>query len=198
MISKISESITNKLILKHHIDDKDYDIYVYSIFMLLSFLCFVLLSCAFGFLFNCFFESLIFGLSFQFIRKYGGGYHAKTERLCMFLTAFSCVVSIIIIKLIQFFMLDNYILILTIFSVCVSCAIVPLATPENPLSENEFRCFRKISRTINIVMLFIVVFSFLLEIERVFAPCCMSLILESILLVAGKVKKIRMDKSEKT
>lgn len=196
MISKISESITNKLILKYNIDDKDYEVYVYSMFMMLSFLYFVVFSCAFGFLFDCFLESLIFGFSFQIIRKYAGGYHAKTERLCMLLTSFSCVASIIIIKLIQYFVLYDYILILTFLSVCLSCAIVPLDTPENPLSKNEFRCFRKISITINLVMFLIVIFSFLFEIERVFTPCCMSLILESVLLLAGKAEKIRMGKCE--
>lgn len=198
MISKISESLTNKILLKYNIDYKDYDIYVYSMFMLLSFLYFVVLSCAFGFIFDCFLESLIFSFSFQIIRKYAGGYHAKTERVCMLLTSFSCVVSILIIKLIQYFMLNDYILILTIFSVCLSCAIVPLDTPENPLSKNEFRCFRKISITINLVMFLIVIFSFLFEIEIVFTPCCMSLILEGVLLIAGKAKKIRMGKCGET
>lgn len=189
MISKLSKIITNKLIQKYSIDEEDYDVYVYSIFMILSFLFFVILSCSLGVMLNCFSESLFFSLSFQLLRKYAGGYHAKTEKLCIVLTSFSSFISIVLMRLILYFEIYNHALILSIVFVGIMCVLVPIDTPENPLSKEEERYFRKISIFIILVMFLILIISFLLKIERIFVACCMSLVLEGVLLLAGKLKK---------
>lgn len=192
MISKISESITNKLLVKYNIDNNDFDIYTYGVFMFISFLYYVILSCILGIVFNCLFESLLFSLSFQLVRKYAGGYHAKTEKFCLILTSSSCVMSTVMIKLFQITGIGTLVFILTLGFVIFSCVMVPIDTPENPLAEVEVMHYRKISIIIILVLFLIVICSFLLQIEKIFAPCCISLILEGILLVAGKIQKIRV------
>ncbi len=188
MISKLSKIITNKLILKYNIDNEDADVYAYSIFMVLSFLFFVVLSCSLGIALNCFFESLVFSISFQLLRKYAGGYHARTEKMCIILTSVSSFASIILMRLAQSIELYNVALILSVFLGVVICVLAPIDTPENPLSKDEMIYFRKISVCIVLVIFLILIISFVLKIEKIFVACCMSFVLEGILLLAGKLK----------
>ena len=79
-----------------------------------------------------------------------------------------------------------------IFSLC------PLDTPEKPLTDKEFKYFRKVSWLILLVIVAAIVLSYVFKFQIVTVPCCLSLILESILLVAGKIKRVSQKNNAKT
>lgn len=194
MINNLSTRITEQLISSNTIKQEDRDLYIYGIFMLLSQLMFILLTVAFGFVLNCVIESIVFYIAFQFIRRYAGGYHAKTEARCEImstLSIFACLAVIRLSKTYDFYILMLCLAIVAAILIAVFC---PLDTPEKPLSEKEFKYFRKISWIILSVITIAVIISFCFRFNIIFAPCCMSLILESILLIAGKIKRIYQDK----
>ena len=63
--------------------ESDYDTYVYGAHKILSTGVAVAVTLAQALLFHCFWETLIFILSFLSVRKRTGGYHAETEWGCL-------------------------------------------------------------------------------------------------------------------
>lgn len=189
MINKLSIRLTNILLSKGGITNEDRELYIYGFFVIISHFIYLFLTCIFGLLFNCFFESMIFYIAFQFIRRYAGGYHAKTETRCEILSTLSILVSIVVVRATKIYDIKTVLIFLTIISVVCIFLFCPLDTPEKPLTEKEFKYFRKISLIILLVITVVIVISYFSKINTIFSPCCMSLILESLLLIAGKFKK---------
>lgn len=190
MINNLSALLTDKLLAKGSITEDERELYIYGFFMLLSHIMYFVLACIFGILFKCFIESIIFYVAFQFIRRYAGGYHAATETRCEILSTLSIIASIGIIKLSKIYDFKTTLLIITLISMVIIFIFCPLDTPEKPLTEKEFKYFRKISWIILLVISIAIIVSYFFKFNLLFAPCCISLILESILLIAGKIKKI--------
>ncbi len=190
MISKLSARLTDKLLSNGTIGDEDKELYIYGLFMLLSQLLFFIIACIFGLILNCIIESIIFYISFQFIRKYAGGYHASTEARCETLSTLSILACIAVIRLSKFYDFQTVLLLITILSAVCIFVFCPLDTPEKPLSDKEFKYFRKVSWIILFVNVAVIAVSYVFKFQMVLVPCCLSLILESVLLVAGKVKRV--------
>lgn len=191
MINNLSALLTDKLLAKGSITEDERELYIYGFFMLLSHIMYFVLACIFGILFKCFIESIIFYIAFQFIRRYAGGYHAATETRCEILSTISIFASIGIIKLSKIYDFKNTLLIITLISMVIIFILCPLDTPEKPLTDKEYKYFRKISWIILLVIFTTIIVSYFFKFNLLFIPCCISLILESILLIAGKIKKIK-------
>ncbi len=197
MINNLSARLTDKLLSKGSITEDERELYIYGLFMLISQLLYLVLACIFGLLFQCFIESIAFYVAFQVIRRYAGGYHAATETRCEILSTLSIIASIGIIKLSKIYDFKTILLFITLVSVVLIFFLCPLDTPEKPLSEKEFKYFRKISWIILLVISSIIIVSYFFKFNILFTPCCVSLILESILLVAEKIKRVPQEKSVK-
>jgi accessory gene regulator B len=190
MINKLSKYLTEKLLSNGDIDKNEQELYVYGLFMLISHLMLFVLSCIFSLIFGCLFEGISFYIAFQLIRKYAGGYHASTETACEIMSTLSVLVCIIFIKLSITYSFQLPLLIITIISAVTIFVLCPLDTPEKPLTKKEYHYFRKISWVILLVLLALMILSYIFKWKVLFAPVCLSLILESILLIAGRIKKI--------
>lgn len=191
MISKLSEKITNTLVVKNTISEDDRELYEYGFFMLFSNLYFIVITCIFGLIFGVFFESLIFFISFMLIRKYAGGYHAKTETRCQIVSTLSILISILVIRFVNFDGISVILLAITAISSILIFAFAPLDTPEKPLSKKEKNYFRKISYIILVILdvLFIVAYNFSWNI--VFVPISVAILFESILISFGKISSLK-------
>lgn len=199
MISRLSERIVKCLLKQSDIKDDEQDLYQYGFFILLSQILYLIIACIIGILLGAFFESIIFYIAFQFIRRYAGGYHASTETRCEVMSTLSILACIGVIRLSKSYDFQFALLVVSIVSAVSIAVLCPLDTPEKPLSEKEFKYFRKISWLILSVIFLVVAISYFVQLKWLqifFAPCCLSLILESLLLTAGKVKKLTLNKSE--
>lgn len=189
MINHLAERLVKKLLSNGTIDEEDRELYIYGLFILLSQIMFFIITAVFGLALGCIVESIVFYVAFQFIRKYAGGYHASTEARCEIMSTLSILACIVVIRLEKQFDFQMVLLIAAAISaVCIFC-FCPLDTPEKPLSEKEFKYFRKISWIILFVITGAILISYVLKLELVSVPCCMSLILEAILITAGKISK---------
>lgn len=194
MINNLSQKLTEKFLKKGIIEKDEQELYVYALFILISTLMLFIITCVFGLIMKCFFESVIFFIAFQFIRKYAGGYHASTETRCEIMSSISMIASVVVIMLAKMYDLRILLLSLAVLAAVLIMVFCPLDTPEKPLSEKEFRYFRKISWIILLIIFSLAVISYFFKVRVLFAPCCVSLILESILITAGKTKKIISNK----
>lgn len=190
MINKLSTILTNNLLSKGLISTDERDLYIYGLFMLLSEALFSILACLTGIIFKCFFESVIFFISFMLIRRFAGGFHAKTETVCEILSSLAIIGSIALIKLSKIYDMKTALLCIALVCTVVIFILCPLDTPEKPLSDKEFKHFRKISRLILTCIIACALVSFHFKFDIVFTPCCISIILESILITFGKINRI--------
>lgn len=197
MINKLSTRLTERLLSNGTISDEDKDLYIYGLFMLFSHLMFFIIACIFGLILGCIFESIIFYIAFQFIRRYAGGYHAKTETRCEILSTLSILCCIVLIKLSKMYDIRIALLSISLVFTVLIFIFCPLDTSEKPLSDKEFKYFRKVSWLILLVIVTVIIVSYFLKLNILITPCCMSLILESILLTSGKIKRVYQKKSAK-
>lgn len=199
MINNLAKRFADRLFAYGSISEDEQELYIYGLFMMLSSLMYLILACFLGCILGCVFESIIFYIAFQFIRRYAGGYHASTETRCEIMSTLSILACIVVIRLSKTYDFQFTLLVVsTVSAVCIA-VLCPLDTPEKPLSEKEFKYFRKISWLILSVISLVVAISYFVRLKWLqvfFAPCCLSLILESLLLTAGKVKKLTLNKSE--
>lgn len=198
MISKLSKLIVKCLLKQSDIKDDEQDLYQYGFFVLLSQILYFIVTCIMGALFGIFLESIIFYFAFQFIRRYAGGYHASTETRCEIFSTLSILACITAIRISKTYDFRFALLVVSTASAACIAVLCPLDTPEKPLSEKEFNYFRKISWLILSAISLVTLISYFVQLKWLqifFAPCCLSLILESLLLTAGKVKQVVLCKS---
>jgi accessory gene regulator B len=188
MINKLSVKLADRLLSKGTIEEQDKDIYIYGMFMLLSYTFYFSITILLGVLFSCVLESIVHFLTFQFIRKFAGGYHANTETRCEIMSIASITLCISIIKLSKTF--DFQIALIIITAIAAVCILIfsPLESPEKPLTNEERIHFRTVSHIVLCCISLGIILSKVFKIEIILVPSCLSLILESILLIAGKIK----------
>lgn len=198
MIGKLSSKISDLLIRKSVIDSEDQELYVYGFFILLSQILYFIIAVIFGIIFNVLLQSVVFYIAFQFIRKYAGGYHASTEGRCEIMSTLSILACIVMIWLSRSYDFSLLLFCISLVAVLVIAVLCPLDTLEKPLSNKELKYFRKISWLILFIIAALIVVSYIFGWSYIFSPCCMSLILESILIIAGKIKQITNIKKMKS
>lgn len=198
MISKLSKKIVKCFVKQSNISDDEQELYQYGFFILFSQILYFIIALIIGILCEVILESIIFYIAFQFIRRYAGGYHASTETRCEVLSTLSILACIVVIKLSKTYDFQTVLLLITILSAVCIFVFCPLDTPEKPLSEKEYKYFRKVSWLILFVIVAAIIISYVFKFQIVTVPCCLSLILESILLVAGKIKRVSQKNNVKT
>lgn len=147
MISKVAKIITQYLIKKHAIEDDDYQIYHYGLFVLISESFFWGYCLFVGAVLKIVLPSLLFCAFFFLSHRFAGGFHAKTELHCLMITLSSFLISIIAIKL-SVQLNDIFLL---VFYVCCSIILIvlsPADTPQKPLSNKDKILFKKITSLI--------------------------------------------------
>lgn len=189
MISKLASIIAEKFIKNPNVNYNKVEIYQYGFFILLSNTIFFIITIIFGIIFNSLVQSVIFYLSFFLIRQYAGGYHASTETKCETLSTFFIFTCVLIIYLSKIFDINDVLFHLGLFASLIIAVISPLDSPEKTLSENEIKCFRRICLILLIIELCIIIISYYFRLSFIFKPICIGIILESVLLIIGKIKK---------
>lgn len=190
MINKLSIKLMELFFTEQIFTEEERDLYVYGFFMLLSHLMYLVLASLFGILLGAFPASVIFYILFQYIRRNAGGYHASTELKCEILSTLLIFSSIVLIKFLIVYEIGIIVLGVTFASTMTIFFFCPIDTPEKPLTKEEFLFFRKKTRISLAVILFIIIVCYILKQKILFVPCCIGIIAESILIVAGKIKRI--------
>lgn len=198
MIGKLALKTAEKFVKNDNVLYDRIEIYQYGFFVFFSNIFFLIITSVIGMIFDVFLQSIIFFFAFFSIRQFAGGYHASTETRCEILSTLSILACIVVIKLSKTYDFQTVLLLITIFSAVCIFVFCPLDTPEKPLSEKEYKYFRKVSWLILFVIAAAIIVSYVFKFQMVTVPCCLSLILESILLAAGKIKRVSQKKNVKT
>lgn len=149
MIEKSAQRIVRNLISNHVVSDENEEIYVYGIKQFLDFLLNVVTSLAIGAVFHMAWQSLLFTIAYIPLRRYGGGYHAPSPRICYVLSLGLVAVSLMCVKLIAV----NWQLFFIIIAISLILFFVkaPVESKNKPLDDKEKLAYRKYAHIIAIL-----------------------------------------------
>jgi len=147
MINKISALLSEGIGVKLNSSDDEKVVYAYSIEILMSLLLNLLILSSAAYILNKKLELFFF----SGLRTFAGGYHARTHMECIFLSF-----SIFVISAMCGTYLKQYGEIILVFGVIFSIFMVfwlaPSETENKPLSKNEIKKYKAISRIIVITL----------------------------------------------
>ena len=187
MINNISEFITQNWVDKNIISKEDYELYHYGWFVVLSDLWLFLFTLIFGIIFNIMLSSIVFFVTFFFIRRFAGGFHAKTELHCQLISLSFLFISIVAIKYL-FINIDNrYLFIIDLICVIVLPLVSPADSPQKPLTLNERKQFKRIVTCIGVILFAVNCILLYFKIKFVAAAIICAFVLETILVIFGRL-----------
>lgn len=157
-------------------ENEDYELYNYAAYIVLSSLFHFATIAILGLILNVLLESIIFYGSFVLIRKFAGGYHAKSPARCY---AFSVASGTVILVLLYFLKhisnlyIEVCLLMLGIGFCVVISIFAPVENANNPLNIPEKRIYKKISIMLSVLLIVVAGLMFFVG----FANCGFSIIM---------------------
>lgn len=130
---------------------------------------------------------LIFEIAYMILRIYAGGYHADNERICMYMTYTSTLISILCIF---YLLLPNQLIHLIIFiSAIILIMTVPVEHENKRLNNKEKQIYRK--NALCILFLEVVFYCmFMVLKQKLYAKSiCMAVVLVSVGILAALFSK---------
>ena len=193
MIKLISNKVA-RILCKDEKHTDNYELYEYAIYIILSSAFHMATVIVLGLVFNLLTESLVFYLSFIVIRKFAGGYHAKTPVRCYL---FSFASNIIILCLVKWLSSINtlFIFIFIIFELlCVVLILLisPLDTENNPLNGQEKKMYRMLTSIITILIFIISSLCFFKGYRNIGSSMICGVVMSALVLLMRKIQIINM------
>lgn len=193
MIKLISSKVA-RILCKDEKHTDNYELYEYAIYIILSSAFHMATVIVLGLVFNLLTESLVFYLSFIVIRKFAGGYHAKTPVRCYL---FSFASNIIILCLVKWLSSINtlFIFIFIIFELlCVVLILLisPLDTENNPLTGQEKKMYRMLTSIITILIFIISSLCFFKGYINIGSSMICGVVMSALVLLMRKIQIINM------
>lgn len=193
MIKLISSKVA-RILCEDEKHTDNYELYEYAIYIILSSAFHMATVIVLGLVFNLLTESLVFYLSFIVIRKFAGGYHAKTPVRCYL---FSFASNIIILYLVKWLSSINtlFIFIFIIFELlCVVLILLisPLDTENNPLTGQEKKMYRMLTSIITILIFIISSLCFFKGYRNIGSSMICGVVMSALVLLMRKIQIINM------
>lgn len=188
MIYETANKIAIRLERKHYISSEEADIISYGLFTLVSKFLYCIICLILSLLFNCWIEGVCFYFAFLFIKKYAGGFHAKTEKKCFIASTLSITVSVMLICISKNIEIIKFILLgISILSYFLIAIYSPCPSDEKRLSEADYKRFALISKLRILLLLILSLISLALNFFNIGVSISVAVILESCLLILGKI-----------
>ena len=193
MIKLISSKVA-RILCEDEKHTDNYELYEYAIYIILSSAFHMATVIVLGLVFNLLTESLVFYLSFIVIRKFAGGYHAKTPVRCYL---FSFASNIIILCLVKWLSSINtlFIFIFIIFELLCGVLILlisPLDTENNPLTGQEKKMYRMLTSIITILIFIISSLCFFKGYRNIGSSMICGVVMSALVLLMRKIQIINM------
>lgn len=191
MVDKLSDKCVRKLVENGVINSEDKELYLYGLHIAITQTIFVFYVVFIGVIFKRLIESIVLYFAFQTIRKYAGGYHASSPIVCNIFSGISLLICVITIN--GLLVIDKHtilILVTIIFSISI-IILSPLDTPEKRLTDKEIIRYKKFSIGTTIVIVGFILVFYIFNLKNIYIPLCMSVVLESLLLISGKIKSLK-------
>lgn len=145
-MTQLTNMLVRVLTEKRIIEKSEKEIYRFGISQLLFFLMGIAASFVLGILCGMFWQSLLFSAAYIPLRRYAGGFHAKTPGRCYFLSCLLIVCVLMLLKHVAFSV--TAVLVLIVSASAVVFIKSPVASENKPLLDQEKVWYREKARRI--------------------------------------------------
>lgn len=190
MIKLISSKVA-RILCKDEKHTDNYELYEYAIYIILSSAFHMATVIVLGLVFNLLTESLVFYLSFIVIRKFAGGYHAKTPVRCYLFSFVSNIIILCLVKWINTLFIFIFI-IFELLCVVLILLISPLDTENNPLTGQEKKMYRMLTSIITILIFIISSLCFFKGYRNIGSSMICGVVMSALVLLMRKIQIINM------
>lgn len=156
MIERVSIYVANWLASEGNVSNDDHALYKYATYSFLFGMIPVAISVLCGIFMGIIGESLLLMIPFILIRKFSGGYHLESSRMCFLLSLTVIVAACGLLKWLLGHV-ENYIGFTSIvfLAFCSLWFFSPIDSDARKLRESERRLFRKIAQLLSSITLLI-------------------------------------------
>lgn len=186
-MDKLLDSIIENMKKADSLTD-DEELIRFGLEVMIEKLIFICIVAILGLLMNCFFESILFTLSFSILREYGGGYHAETRKKCFVLSILTLVVSLSIIKFAENFQVLTFPICAVAFISAIYILIkAPIDTPNKRFDEDEVRVYGRKARLLTVILLSVALFLWVLKFNDFAVTVLTGIIVQAYLMLKGQI-----------
>lgn len=196
MITALGDRLAQALVQSGAVPDEERELYSYGFFLLLSKGLFLLAAMAFGAMWGCLWESVLFYALFTLLRGYAGGYHAAKEHTCLICTTVAMLSATGLIRWLEAPGREAVALWLLLTGLVGVALLSPLDSPEKPLVTEDRNHYRRKSMTVTLAAAIGSLVSAALGWLAPIAIAAPALALEALLLAAGTVKAQKSAKKQ--
>lgn len=193
MFSSIAEKITIHLESNNAFKSEDRAIYQYGIQQGLSIMLNLSTTLLLGIVTGMIWESIIFLAAYMLLRRYAGGFHAKTPARCYIYSSVMVLLALLGIK----YMCDSILISICMFIVgsLIIFLFSPIEDKNKPLDAAEQLVYQKRTRFYLIVEVVLDMAMMCLGFKVLYEPISISLFCLGILVALGKVKNVIRNKN---
>lgn len=146
MIDLLTKNSVEILIRNGIIEESEKEVYRFGISGLYRFLMNIITSIIIGALFGMLWQTILFSAAYIPLRRFAGGYHAKTPGRCYFLSCLLVVGVLMLLKHVAFSV--TAVLILIVAASAIVFIKAPVASENKPLLDQEKVLYREKARRI--------------------------------------------------
>ena len=169
-------------------DDDEAEVIRYGLEIVITRAFFAVIIAIIGLLMNCFFESVVFAVSFSLLREYGGGYHAETRKKCFVLSILTLVAALSIIKLAESFQFLTFpIWVIALILVIYILLKAPIDTPNKRFDEDEIKVYGRKARLLTVILLVTAAFLWILNFSDFAFTVLTGIIIQAYLMIKGQI-----------
>lgn len=181
MIKVLSSKIVGWLLNAGTVSQEDKELYEYAAYSFLFSMMPLCLVIIIGSVFGIPVESIFMILPFMLIRKFSGGFHLKSSKLCFFLSTILLIAALALVKYaIAVDISEEFLVIATLSAIQIfACSTVD--SKERALCEKERAVFGKIAKISVIIFLTIGFLLYVLGMVRFAIPMWMGIIITELL-----------------
>lgn len=179
MIDRVVSIVVNSLIKNDLLQKSEVELYRFGIKRLLLFCINVITTIIIGIICNMLWQSVVFSIAYIPLRRYAGGYHAKTPQKCYLL---SVLLILGVLTFICGIPKNELLIIIALAAGIIVFVNSPVESKNKELSEKEREAFKRYSRIILLTELAVMLATLLINVE--FAMClCLSIVSSAIMVV---------------
>lgn len=180
MIDRVVSIAVNSLIKNDLLQKSEVELYRFGIKRLLMFFINIITTIAIGTVCNMLWQSVAFTIAYIPLRRYAGGYHAKTSQKCYLLS-----VLLVFGVLTSIYWIPKDKVLMTVTTLVAGIIVFvksPVESKNKKLREKEKEIFKRYTRFILLTEVAVVLATLLINVD--FAMCfCLSITSSAIMLV---------------
>lgn len=180
LVDKVIDNFVGQGIVPY----EDREIYAYGLYqgivMAINILTYILISLYFKMVW----ESMIFLISYIPLRTYAGGYHARTQIRCYFLSILMIIIVLLAIKTVPW--TSPMMAGVTILSGSTIFILAPVEDSNKPLSDSQEKVFRKVARRILAIELILVITLLWMGYTEFALSIILAIVIASVMIIIGR------------